>query len=63
MSRIVLYAAAGFIGTWLYFYLLAAISFETVYVREILPLTPFGVIAALLFLSCIYGMDYVLKEK
>lgn len=61
--QVVLYAPAGFIGTWLYFYILALLSSESLYLRDILPLTLFGVIASLLFLICIHGLDFLLDRR
>ncbi len=57
------YAAAGFIGTWLYFFLLAEGDLETLDYGEMLPFTLFGVGAALLFLFTVQMLDFLFKKK
>jgi hypothetical protein len=60
---VMVYAAAGFVGTWVYFFVLADGKFELYLIRDTWPFSLLGIYAALLFLLLRFFVDWIFKKR
>lgn len=60
--HIIVYALAGFIGTWIYFFVLAGGKFEDYMIQDTFVFSLFGIYAALLFLIVRFILDVIIVK-